>query len=95
MILSKTKCLLIVPCVLTACADWQTTPTVLDNDHGKSVRQMVQSQTLYPEHSQEPRQVLLLDGRKGVGIYMPYQTPASDLRKGKETVQKNIDEGNN
>ncbi len=77
--------------LLTACADWQTTPTEVDKNHGLAVRQMIQSQTLYPEHGQEHRQVLLLDGRKAQGIITPYRALGEDLRQGKESIETEID----
>lgn len=77
---------------LYGCADWQTTPTTVDEHHGMAVRQMIQSQTLYPEHSQEFRQELILDGQKAEGIISPYRAPATDLREGKETVEMDVRE---
>lgn len=79
---------------LYGCADWQTTPTTVDEHHGMAVRQMIQSQTLYPEHSQEFRQDLFLDGQKGEGIINPYRAPATDLREGKEQVEMDVKESN-
>lgn len=85
--ISLTACLF----TLTGCADWQTTPTTVDEHHGLAVRNMIRNQTLYPEHSLEHRQVLILDGQKSEGIIRPYRAPSTDLRRGKEQVEVEVD----
>lgn len=75
---------------VAGCADWQTTPTTVDEHHGVAVNNMIKNQTLYPEHSLEHRQVLILDGQKGEGIISPYRAPAVDLKRGKEAVEVDV-----
>ncbi|MEE9412922.1 MAG: hypothetical protein V3V22_07705 [Methylococcales bacterium] len=78
---------------LSGCADWQTTPTTVDENHGFAVRQMISNQTLYPEHSQSLKQVTVMDGSKGQQIIRAYRAPATDLRQGKEGVDFNAGVG--
>lgn len=75
---------------VAGCADWQTTPTTVDRHHGMAVKNMIANQTLYPEHGQQPRQVLLIDGQKAEAIIKAYRAPVTDLRSGKESVDFDV-----
>lgn len=79
--------------VLSACAEWQTTPTAVDDNFGLAVSNMIENQTLYPEHGQEFRQDLLIDGQKAEFILKGYRAPVTDLREAKERIEIEIDSG--
>lgn len=78
---------------MSGCADWQTTPTSVDKNHGVAFRQMVNNQTLYPEHGKEFRQVLMLDGQKSEDVIGAYRNTDIDLEQGKEAVTINVGGG--
>lgn len=75
---------------MSGCADWQTTPTTLDKHHGVAYRQMVKNQTLYPEHSKEIRQELILDGQKSEEIIRAYRNTDIDLEQSKSGITINL-----
>lgn len=81
---------IITPQLLNGCADWQTTPTTLDKHHGAAFRQMVQSQTLYPEHGKEFRQELYIDGQKSEQAIRAYRQADVDMDEGKSAVTINL-----
>lgn len=76
--------------MLSACAEWQSTPVVVDKHHGKAYRHMVKNQTLYPEHGKMYRPVDSLTGPKGESVVEAYRAPVTDLRKGKESTKFEI-----
>ena len=80
--------------LLSGCADWQTTPTTVDEHHGFAVRKMIADQTLYPEHSQTITEVTVMDGPKGQQIIRAYRAPTTDLRQGKKAIDFNAEIGN-
>lgn len=93
MILSKIGIAITVvmaPQLLIGCADWQTTPTTLDEHHGAAFRQMVQNQTLYPEHGKVPRQELYIDGQKSEQAIRAYRQADVDMEEGKSAVTINV-----
>jgi hypothetical protein len=78
-------------------ADWRTTPTTVDRYHGQAVKHMVANQTLYPEHGEQHRQVLLLDGPKAQGDITNYRLPPkvdqiTILQKSKERLDFEINQ---
>ncbi len=79
---------------LSGCADWNSTPSTVDQHHGLAVREMIKNQTLYPEHGRQPKQVLSLDAKKSEGIMRAYRATAMDLERGKQNVTINVDGGN-
>jgi hypothetical protein len=73
--------------ILTACAEWSSKPAVVEANFGDSVRNMVKNQTLYPEHNQNDKPVLSLDGQKAQGIVKDYRdSESSKLDKAKQAV---------
>jgi hypothetical protein len=80
--------------MLAGCADFQTTPKNVDRHFGQAVRHTLANQTMYPEHTQQSRQVWGIDGQKSSGIIRSYRMPATDLREGKRRENLEIrDEG--
>lgn len=69
---------------LTACAEWNSVPVVVDKQFGNAVRNMVSNQILYPEHGQNDRPILTIDGQKIQSVVSDYRESASDkLNKAK------------
>lgn len=64
---------LIVSTLLTACAEWNAASVVVDQQYGQSVRNMIKNQILYPEHGQNDKPVLAMDGQKAQGIVNDYR----------------------
>lgn len=85
----------IAPQLLTGCADWQTTPRTLDEHHGVAFRQMVQNQTLYPDHGKVSRQELYIDGQKSEQAIRAYRGQSVNLEEGKSAVTINLGGGSN
>ncbi|MDO9140667.1 MAG: hypothetical protein Q7U38_10105 [Methylobacter sp.] len=78
---------LVVLTLVTGCAEWNSHPVVVEQNFGNAVRNMVKQQTLYPEHGQDDKPVLTLDGRKAEGVIRAYREGASErLEQGKEGV---------
>jgi|APLak6261664116_1056043.scaffolds.fasta_scaffold103611_1 hypothetical protein len=80
---------------VAGCVDWQSTPVTVDKYQGMAVKNMMANQTLYPEHSQQPRQVLLIDGQKAQTIINSYRLPPTakgSVSSGKAPV--NVDVNN-
>lgn len=75
---------------MSGCADWQTTPTSVDENHGVAFRQMVKNQTLYPENGKEFRQELILDGQKSEEVIRAYRNTDIDLQQSKEGIVINL-----
>ena len=79
--------------LMTGCAEWNSHPVVAQENFGRAVNNMVKNQTLYPEHGQNDRPVLSLDGQKAEGVINAYRAPAGEsLEKSKEGV-KSFDVG--
>ena len=79
---------------ITGCADWRTTPETVDRYHGMAVKNMIENQTLYPEHNLQHRQVLSIDGPKAETIMKIYREPQDiELQQGKEPVKVDVDTG--
>jgi len=76
---------------VAGCVDWQATPVTVDKYQGMAVKNMIANQTLYPEHTQQPRQVLLIDGQKAQTIIRAYRAPGESLRSGKQRVNLDVD----
>jgi hypothetical protein len=72
--------------LMTGCAEWNSVPVVVDQNFGRAYHNMVQNQTLYPEHGQNDRPILSLDGKKAEGVIKAYRAGASgsleDAKKG-------------
>ena len=83
----------IIPIILlTACADWQSEPVVVDDNFGYAVRSMVKNQTLYPEHGQNDDPLMSLDGQKAEGVIEAYRSgPVEEQSKAKERVELDVD----
>lgn len=93
----NTKMFVVGLCVLmfmTACAEWNSTPVVVEQNFGSAVRNMVKNQTLYPEHGQNDRPILTLDGQKAQGVVKDYRESSSDkLEKAKKASFISISPG--
>ncbi|MEY3788863.1 MAG: hypothetical protein RLZ75_3071 [Pseudomonadota bacterium] len=63
--------------LLTACTEWNSHPVVVDQNFGRAYHNMVKNQTLYPEHGQNDKPTLGMDGQKAQGIINAYRQPAS------------------
>lgn len=73
--------------LMTGCAEWDSHPVVVDQNFGNAVRNMVKHQTLYPEHGQDDKAIVTLDGQKAEGIIKAYREGSSEkLEQGKEAV---------
>lgn len=83
--------LLSITIFLSGCADWKSTPVVVDENWGKSVRNMVEAQTLNPDSAYADQPVLGIDGQKSQGTIEAYRTGNIDLKSGKETVEFDVD----
>lgn len=75
---------------MTGCADWNSTPVVLDDNFGYAVITMQKNQTLNPEAGLTPEPVLSYDGQKGEGVIDAYRAGTIDLTKGKKEVQLDV-----
>ena len=73
--------LLILLMLMTGCAEWNSAPTVVDQNLGRAYHNMVENQTLYPEHGQNDHPILSLDGQKAQGVIDAYRMPAKDPRE--------------
>lgn len=75
-------CVLIL---ITACAEWNSVPVVVDQQFGQAVNHMVKNQILYPEHGQNDKTILSMDGQKIQGVVQDYRASSSDkLNKAKQ-----------
>ncbi|MDO9423560.1 MAG: hypothetical protein Q7T40_05160 [Methylobacter sp.] len=73
--------------LMTGCAEWDSHPVVVDQNFGNAVRNMVKHQTLYPEHGQDDKAIVTLDGQKAEGVIKAYREGSSKkLEQGKEAV---------
>ena len=91
----KAKVAQLVSCtfltLLTGCAEWNSAPTVVDANYGRAYHNMVKNQTLYPEHGQNDKPILTLDGQKAQTVIKAYRQPAKDpLENAKEPVTINF-----
>jgi len=62
--------------LIAGCAEWNSVPVVVDQNFGNAYHAMVKNQTLYPEHGQNDKPILSLDGQKAQGIINAYRVPA-------------------
>ena len=76
---------------LSGCADWQSKPVTVDENWGKSVKNMVEAQTLNPGSVYADQPVLGMDGQKSQGTIGVYRAGPSDLRSGKKTVEFDVE----
>ena len=77
--------------MISGCAEWRTTPDMVDAHHGLAVRQMIENQTLYPEHAEQEQQVMTLDGRKAQGVLDKYRSPETkESSESKRPVEINL-----
>lgn len=83
---------LIVLTLFAGCSEWNSHPVVVEQNFGRAYHNMVKNQTLYPEHGQDDKPVLGMDGRKAQGVINAYRQPAKDpLEKAKEAVTIDVD----
>ncbi|MCK5356539.1 MAG: hypothetical protein KAJ63_15590 [Methyloprofundus sp.] len=73
--------------LLSGCTDWQSKPVAVDESWGKSVKNMVEAQTLNPNAGYVDRPVLGIDGQKSQGAIQVYRAGSTDLKQGKEAVE--------
>ena len=74
--------------MVAGCAEWDSHPVVVQQNYGRAVNNMVKNQTLYPEHGQNDRPLLSLDGQKAEGVINAYRAPAMEpIEKTKEGVK--------
>ena len=80
--------------LVTGCAEWNSAPVVVEQNFGRAATNMVQNQTLCPEHGQmaenpelcpEHGQVIGLDGQKAGTIIDAYRQ--SDRQFNKEPIE--------
>lgn len=64
--------------LMPGCAEWNSAPVVVEQNFGHAVDNMIQHQTLYPEHGQDDRPILTLDGQKAQGAIGAYRKPAKE-----------------
>jgi hypothetical protein len=76
--------------LLTACAEWNSHPVVVDQNFGRAYHNMVKNQTLYPEHGQNDKPTLGMDGQKAQGIINAYRQPASAPLEGAKQAVTNF-----
>lgn len=80
--------------LLAGCPEWNSHPVVVERDFGNSARNMVKNQTLYPEHGQNDKPVLGMDGQKAQGVIKAYRVPASEpLEKAKDGAEFDMNVG--
>lgn len=73
--------------LMTGCAEWNSAPDVVDQNFGRAYKNMVKNQTLYPEHGQDDKPILTLDGQKAQTVIRAYRQPAKDpLEKAKTPI---------
>ena len=73
--------------LVTACAEWNSHPVIVQENFGNAVNNMVKNQTLYPEHGQNDHPILSMDGQKAKGVIDAYRQHAKDpLEKAKQGV---------
>lgn len=76
--------------LITGCAEWNSIPTVVDQNYGRAYTNMVKNQTLCPVHGQmakdpklcpEHGPVMAMDGQKPKVISMPIERLRKRLLK--------------
>lgn len=80
---------------MIGCTEWNSVPTVVDQDLGKAYHNMVKNQTLCTEHGLKAKDsklcpehgpVMAMDGQKAKGIIDEYRhgsaMPIEDAKKG-------------
>lgn len=78
--------------LMTGCAEWNSAPVVVEQNFGRAVNNMVKNQTLYPEHGQNDKPSLTLDGQKAQTVIRAYRESASEkLDKSKEGVNFDVE----
>lgn len=76
----------------TGCAEWNSAPVVVEQNFGRAVNNMVKKQTLYPEHGQDDKPSLTLDGQKAQTVIRAYRRGASEsLDKSKEGISFDVE----
>jgi hypothetical protein len=83
--------------LITGCAEWNSVPTVVDQNYGRAYTNMVKNQTLCPEHGQmakdpklcpEHGPVIAMDGQKAQGNINAYRAaPKEGLEESKTGAQ--------
>lgn len=75
--------------MMVGCAEWNSHPVVVQQNFGKAVNNMVQNQTLYPEHGQDDTPILTMDGQKAQGSIRAYRDIPYSIRDGHLEDAKN------
>ena len=74
--------------LVTGCAEWNSVPTVVDQNHGRAYTAMVKNQTLCSEHGQmakdpklcpEHGPVMAMDGQKAQGNINAYRAASKEV----------------
>ena len=74
--------------LMTGCAEWNSVPTVVDQNHGRAYTAMVKNQTLCPEHGQKAKDpklcpehgpVMAMDGQKAQGNINAYRAVPKEV----------------
>ncbi len=94
---------LIALLMITGCTEWNSVPTVVDQNLGKAYHNMVKNQTLCAEHGLKAKNpklcpehgpVMALDGQKAKGILDEYRNatsmPIEDAKKGVAFDVRNV-----
>jgi hypothetical protein len=89
--------------LLVGCPEWNSVPTVVDQNHGKAYQNMVSNQTLCPEHGVKAKDptlcpehsiVMGIDGQKSSNVINAYRQganmPIEDAKKGVKFDVKNV-----
>lgn len=80
--------------LMTSCAEWDSTPVVVDQNFGQAVNNMVKNQTLYPGHGQDDNPILMLDGQKAQKVIEAYRKgalePLETAKEGPKFDVKNV-----
>lgn len=77
--------------LMTGCAEWNSHPVVTEQNFGHAVNNMIENQTLYPEHGRNDKPTLGLDGQKAEGVIRAYRAGASEkLDKSKQGAKLDV-----
>jgi hypothetical protein len=81
---------------MTGCAEWNSVPTVVDQNFGRAYTAMVKNQTLCPEHGEKAKDpklcpehgpVMAMDGQKAQGNINAYRASPNTKIDGKGRLE--------
>jgi len=77
--------------LIPGCAEWNSHPVVVEQNFGRAVNNMVQNQTLYPEHGQNDNPILRQDGQKAQAVIDAYRKSPNSIKDGRlEDAKKGV-----